>query len=141
MTTKLFWVFVFHKFKQMSVVFDTRPFDERIAESKKMLKMHPEKRPVLIQPQGTETPKLGRAGKFSVSLDATPATLKSSIRKVIPQLKPSDAIILIIKSPSDKGEYKSIMPMDSEEFGTLYEAHKHADGFMYMTYSVEATFG
>lgn len=125
----------------MPPVFDSRPFDDRVAESKLRLKLYPDKRPVLIQPQGAETPKMEKGGKLSISVNSTPAALKTVLRKTLPKLKSSDALLLIILSPGENGAYKSILPMDSEEFGTLYEAHKQADGFMYMTYSVEATFG
>jgi len=60
------------------------------------------------------------------------------IRKHMPSLKPEDSIFLFVQ---DKKEKQDVLPPSSALMTTIYDKHKDEDGFLYITYSGENTFG
>jgi len=60
------------------------------------------------------------------------------IRKHMPSLNPEDSILLFVY---DLKTDTHILPPSSAVMSTIYEKHRDSDGFLYITYSGENTFG
>jgi GABA(A) receptor-associated protein len=69
--------------------------------------------------------------KFLVPADLTVAQFMYIIRKRI-QLPPEKAMFLFVNK---------VLPTTSSTMGSIYEEHKDPDGFLYISYSGENTFG
>lgn len=69
--------------------------------------------------------------KFLVPSDLTVAQFMYIIRKRI-QLPPEKAMFLFVNK---------ILPTTSSTMGSIYDEHKDPDGFLYISYSGENTFG
>ena len=69
--------------------------------------------------------------KFLVPADLTVAQFMYIIRKRI-QLPPEKAMFLFVNK---------VLPTTSSTMGSIYDEHKDPDGFLYISYSGENTFG
>ena len=69
--------------------------------------------------------------KFLVPADLTVAQFMYIIRKRI-QLPPEKAMFLFVNK---------VLPTTSSTMGSIYDEHKDTDGFLYIAYSGENTFG
>jgi GABA(A) receptor-associated protein len=77
-----------------------------------------------------DIPALDRV-KFLVPKDVSATQFTYIIRKRI-ELPPEKAIFIFVNNN---------LPTSSSYISELYETHKDEDGFLYMTYSGENTFG
>jgi GABA(A) receptor-associated protein len=102
----------------------------REAESIKM--RHPERCPIIVTKAKNcvNVPDIDKH-KYLVPLDLTVGQLVYVIRKRI-KLRPEQAIFLFINN---------ILPPTSELIGKIYNENKDNDGFLYVEYSGENTFG
>tara|TARA_Y100000389_G_scaffold71573_1_gene68265 strand:+ start:166 stop:534 length:369 start_codon:yes stop_codon:yes gene_type:complete len=102
----------------------------REAESIKM--KHPERCPIIVTKakNSVNVPDIDKH-KYLVPLDLTVGQLVYVIRKRI-KLRPEQAIFLFINN---------ILPPTSELIGKIYNENKANDGFLYVEYSGENTFG
>ena len=102
----------------------------REAESIKM--RHPERCPIIVTKakKCVNVPDIDKH-KYLVPLDLTVGQLVYVIRKRI-KLRPEQAIFLFINN---------ILPPTSELIGKIYNENKDNDGFLYVEYSGENTFG
>jgi len=71
--------------------------------------------------------------KFLVPRDLTVGEFMCVIRKRI-RLQPGDALFLFV------GEFNNIPPSNMV-MNSIYDRYKNSDGFLYITYSRENTFG
>jgi len=87
--------------------------------------------PVICEPSVTCSIHMDRV-KFICPPDIPLGHFLLTIRKRMPELRPSEAIFLLVDNTS---------PCNAEEMGVLYDRHKEDDGFLYIKYTTENTFG
>merc|ERR1712168_1717072 len=106
-------------------------FESREAESKKIRQKHPDRIPVVVEKAPRSSIQNIDKRKFLVPTDLTVAQFMYIIRKRI-QLAPEKAMFLFVNK---------VLPTTSSTMGAIYEEHKDEDGFLYIAYSGENTFG
>jgi GABA(A) receptor-associated protein len=108
-------------------------FKERCDESTRVLLKYPDRVPIICE----RTTKLNLnlpyidKNKYLVTRELTVGQFIYVIRKRINML-PTKALFLFIDNN---------IPCSSDIFGNLYNKYKNIDGFLYITYSDEDTFG
>ena len=105
-------------------------FERRKNDSETVLAKYPNRVPVIIERFGFEVPKIDRS-KYLVPDDLTMASFMLVIRKRI-KLEPEKAIYLFVNGKILAG---------METVHSVYDKYRDEDGFLYMTYSGESTFG
>ncbi|CAN6460562.1 unnamed protein product [Victoria cruziana] len=107
------------------------PLERRQTESARIREKYPERIPVIVEKADrTDIPDIDKK-KYLVPADLTVGQLVYVIRKRI-KLSPEKAIFIFVKN---------VLPPTGAVMSTIYEEHKDEDGFLYMTYSGENTFG
>ena len=119
---------IFHKKKTMYK--DRFSFEKRKEESEGILAKYPERIPIICEGYGIDTPQIDR-NKYLVPDDLTMAQFLYVIRKRI-KIGPEKSIYLFVQN--------HIIP-GNKLLATVYEKHCEEDGFLYITYSGENTFG
>eukprot|EP00296_Roombia_truncata_P001849 JP437690.1.p1 GENE.JP437690.1~~JP437690.1.p1 ORF type:complete len:121 (-),score=40.27 JP437690.1:156-518(-) len=111
---------------------DEYPFEKRRQESERIINKYNDRIPVIVHrhPKSTNVPEMEKK-KFLVPNELTNAQFLSVIRKRV-NLAPEQAIFVFIKD--------TLAPAHVT-LKELYSEHKDEDGFLYMTYSGENTFG
>ena len=105
-------------------------FSDRASEVQRIRRKYPDRVPVICERQGTSVPTIDKH-KYLVPSDLTVGQFMYVIRRRI-TLPPEQAIFLFIDNQ---------LPPTQATFGLLYEEHREKDGFLYITYSGENTFG
>ncbi len=107
------------------------PEEQRLAESSKIRSKYSERIPVIVQKApNSQIPDIDKR-KFLVPADITVAQFMWIIRKRI-QLPSEKAVFLFVGK---------VLPQSSATMSQIYEAHRDDDGFLYVAYSGENTFG
>jgi len=107
------------------------PFEKRVAEAARIREKYPDRIPVICEKDvGSDIPAVDKR-KYLIPMDLTVGQFVYVIRKRISI--PSDKAIFIFVNNS--------LPPTAALMSTVYEQHKDQDGFMYMMYSGENTFG
>ena len=101
---------------------------KRIQESVRILKKYPDRVPIICSP--TANIKMEKTN-FLVPKDMTAGELMATIRART-LLKKEDAIFMFVNNT---------IPINSILLSQLYDLHKHQDGFLYISYVEENTFG
>jgi GABA(A) receptor-associated protein len=113
-----------------SVFFRLRyPLEKRLQESTNILKKYPERIPVILNISQT-LPKIDKI-KYLVPKDLTLAQFIGVVRK---------RMIM----DSEKAIYVSIddtLPACSDDMISIYDKYKNEDGFLYLNFGMENTFG
>jgi GABA(A) receptor-associated protein len=109
-------------------------FEKRIVESKRIKIKYPDKIPVIIEKNKTEKdiPDIDKH-KYLVPYDLTLGQFIFIIRKRM-KLNSSKGLYLFISD-------KKILAPTTKCFNDLYTNHQDKDGYLYITYSSENTFG
>lgn len=112
--------------------FKNYPLSQRQKETKNMMTNHPHRCPIFIAKLDTDKilPHVEK-NKYLVPYDFTMAQFSYTIRKKT-KLPPEVAMFLFIND---------IVVTTHSMIGTLYEDYKNEDGFLYITYAGENTFG
>jgi len=107
-------------------------FEERVAESRKILEKFPDRVPVIVEKgaKGGNVPEIDK-NKYLVPKDLSVGKFIFVIRKRI-QLSPEHALYVYANGT---------LPATNDLMGTIYEQNKKEDGFLYMHYNSESTFG
>jgi GABA(A) receptor-associated protein len=115
-------------------IINKKTFEERVLYSQKLLTKYPDRIPVIIEKN--------KYDKSNVTIDPT------KCKYLIPKhLHISQLIILIrknIKIDSNKAIFifiDNLLVPTSSSIETIYNEHKDKDGFLYVSYSCESTFG
>tara|TARA_B100001057_G_scaffold234249_1_gene234581 strand:+ start:631 stop:987 length:357 start_codon:yes stop_codon:yes gene_type:complete len=112
-------------------VFKRIPEEDRRGESSRIRAKYPDRCCVIVtRAANSDAPELGRH-KYLVPGDISLGQFTYVIRKRI-KVRPEKAIFLFVGSS---------LPASSDLMATVYEEKKSADGFLYITYSSENTFG
>jgi len=106
------------------------PLTKRMEDCKKILKKYPDRIPVIVDRGTRETPKIDK-NKFLVPKSITISEFMIVLRARLP-LQKDQAIYFHIQNN---------MPRSTDEMSRIYLQNKSEDGYLYMTYSVEASFG
>jgi len=106
--------------------------DQRKEESKAILDKYPHRLPVIVEraPNSQQIPAIDKQ-KFLVPDDITVAQFMWIVRRRI-SLSPEKALFIFVGK---------VMPQSSMSMGELYSQHCDPDGFLYLAYSGENTFG
>jgi len=107
-------------------------FASRQKESTKLRTQYPDRIPIIVErAEGSNAPALDRS-RFLVPSDLSVGQFHYVIRKRI-KLRPEDAIFLFVQ--------EATMPPASTMMSGMYEQYKDEDGFLYVSYAGESTFG
>jgi len=117
--------------KAAITAFKQGTLEERRLKSENIRTKHPERVPVIcIKDPKSQIPDIDR-NKFLVPADLTVSQFTLVIRKRV-KLPPETAMYLFIKNR---------FPSPTALMSTVYEEDKDEDGFLYIMYSGENTFG
>lgn len=104
---------------------------ERTAQSSRVMEKHPDRVPVIVERKDkTNLPELDKS-KYLVPKNITIGQFMFILRTRI-KVNKDQAIFVFVDNK---------LPAVSELISTVYDNHKDEDGFMYMTYAGESTFG
>ena len=106
-------------------------FDKRKLESQKILLKYADRIPILLERTANNNIPLIDKNKYLVPQNITVGQFCFIIRKRI-SLPPDQAMFLYINN---------ILPPTSALMSSIYEEYKDPDGFLYIVYSGENTFG
>ncbi|ONM23986.1 Autophagy-related protein 8a [Zea mays] len=109
----------------------TTSVEKRQSESARIRDKYPDRIPVIVEKAGkTDVPEIDKK-KYLVPADLTVGQFVYVVRKRI-KLSPEKAIFVFVKNT---------LPPTASLMSAIYEENKDEDGFLYMTYSGENTFG
>ncbi|RLV96291.1 Autophagy-related protein 8 [Spathaspora sp. JA1] len=110
---------------------DEHPFEKRQAEAARIAQRFKDRVPVICEKvENSDIPEIDKR-KYLVPVDLSVGQFVYVIRKRI-------------KLPSEKAIFifvNDILPPTAALISTIYEEHKDEDGFLYVLYSGENTFG
>jgi GABA(A) receptor-associated protein len=105
---------------------------ERVKKSQVILEKYPDRVPLIIQPSKTDRDSYPiDKSKYITPRDLTLMQLQQIIRKRV-RFPAEKALFMFINN--------KIYPITSL-VGAIYDTNKDADGFLYVTYCQESTFG
>ena len=107
------------------------PLDKRQAEAERIREKYPDRIPVIVEKAaGSDIAEIDKK-KYLVPSDLTVGQFVYVIRKRI-KLSPEKAIFVFVNN---------VLPPTAAVMYAVYEEQRDADGFLYITYSGENTFG
>ncbi|KAL0305938.1 UNVERIFIED_CONTAM: Autophagy-related protein 8C-like [Sesamum calycinum] len=107
------------------------PLERRQAESTRIREKYPDRIPVIVEKaERSDVPNIDKK-KYLVPADLTVGQFVYVVRKRI-KLSPEKAIFVFVKN---------MLPPTASLMSAIYDEYKDVDGFLYMTYSGENTFG
>ncbi|KAF8017778.1 hypothetical protein BT93_H2851 [Corymbia citriodora subsp. variegata] len=110
---------------------DDFSFDKRLEESKSILAKYPDRIPVIIERYSrTDLPEMEKK-KFLVPRDMSIGQFIHILTSRL-QLTPGKALFVFVKNT---------LPPTASQLDSIYHSFKDDDGFLYMCYSTEKTFG
>lgn len=110
------------------------PVEQRKKTTQEMLEQYPDRVPVIVEKENTKSKNAlpDIKNKYLVPRALTVGSFLFIIRKKI-ELNESQALYLLVN-----GKYT---PSTSDTLGEIYDLQKDDDGYLYMVYSTENTFG
>lgn len=105
-------------------------YEERLAESKKIIKKYRSSAPVIVEPKDDKTLKIDKS-KFLVPWDLTYGQFMYIVRKRL-GISPQEAIFMFCNGT---------LPNSQETIHNIYQKYGSSDGFLYFVYAFENTFG
>ncbi|CAI9787815.1 unnamed protein product [Fraxinus pennsylvanica] len=107
------------------------PLERRQAEAARIREKYPDRIPVIVEKaERSDIPDIDKK-KYLVPADLTVGQFVYVVRKRI-KLSAEKAIFIFVKN---------ILPPTAAMMSAIYDENKDEDGFLYMTYSGENTFG
>lgn len=130
-SSRFFVADVFQKNSTLSAKYKAlHSFDSRREESQRIMNKYPSRIPIICEPLKLSNPQIDKT-KYLVPNDLTVGQFLYVIRKRI-ALPPEQAIYLFVNGS---------IPTTSELVSVVYDNHRDLDGFLYIYYSCENTFG
>ncbi|KAF2478631.1 peroxisomal membrane protein-domain-containing protein [Neohortaea acidophila] len=117
--------------KMRSKFKDEHPFEKRKAEAERIRSKYSDRIPVICEKVEKSDIATIDKKKYLVPADLTVGQFVYVIRKRI-KLSPEKAIFIFVDE---------VLPPTAALMSSIYEEHKDEDGFLYITYSGENTFG
>ncbi len=109
----------------------TFPFEKRKEEAKRILEKYPDRVPVICERVNKTVPDMDKR-KFLVPKDITIGNFMYVIRKRM-AISSDKSIFLFVNDTT-------LVPI-AKEMGIIYDEEKDKDGFLYISYGGESTFG
>ncbi|KAK9845688.1 hypothetical protein WJX84_006376 [Apatococcus fuscideae] len=110
---------------------DEHPLERRQAEAGRIRDKYPDRIPVIVEKaEKSDIPDIDKK-KYLVPSELTIGQFVYVIRKRI-KVSPEKAIFMFVKN---------VLPPTAALIENVYSDHKDEDGFLYITYSGENTFG
>ena len=112
---------------------DSYSLENRTRECKRILLKYPERIPIICEKNNTfnvDCPEIDK-NKYLVPNDLSVAQFMFVIRKRM-KVKPEVALFLFVRGN---------IPAGSAHMCDIYDLYKDTDGYLYITYSFENTFG
>lgn len=106
-------------------------FTTRLGESTKILKKYPDRIPIIVEKDTKSDICQIDKKKYLVPSNLTMGQFQYVIRKRI-ELEPSKALFIFINNT---------LPQTSRLISDIHNEYKDKDGFLYLVYSSENTFG
>lgn len=113
-------------------------YTKRVEESERVRSKYPDKVPVIVEKAASNAARKGSdqvpdidKRKYLVPSEITVGQLVYVIRKRI-HLSPEKAIFVFVRN---------VLPPTASPMGAVYDDYRDPDGFLYVTYSGENTFG
>lgn len=107
-------------------------FEQRKSESERILTKYPDKIPIICEKFDKDTSSYTiDKNKYLAGSDLTMGQFIYIIRKRI-KMKPTEGLYLFI--------HNTLVP-NTETLSNVYKEHKSEDGFLYVQFSLENTFG
>lgn len=106
-------------------------FGKRKAEASKIREKYPDRIPVIVEKSERSDIPIVDKIKYLVPADLTVGQFVYVIRKRI-KLSAEKAIFIFVNN---------VLPPTAALMSSVYDEHKDEDGFLYVTYSGENTFG
>ena len=110
---------------------EDNPFEKRLNESKRIIEKHRSRVPIIIEKNKNSIITDIDKNKYLVPNDLTMNQFIYIVRKRL-KLKSSESIFLLVNN--------QLCP-SNEVFSEIYEKHSDKDGFLYIIYTTENTFG
>ena len=110
-------------------------FEKRVAESKRIRERYPTRVPCIVEKANVKgnAPEL-KKNKYLVPEDITMAAFTAVIRKNMgASLSAEQSIYLFVND--------TVLVAQGQMMGLVDNDHKNKDGFLYITYALENTFG
>jgi len=104
--------------------------EQRLRESRKMIIKYHDRVPILIKPGNAHTPEVDKF-KYLVPHTLKVCEFANVIRKKI-KLKSYQALFIHVNG---------VLPPMNSLIHDIYQEHQSDDGFLYINYSLENTFG
>ena len=104
--------------------------DERIGESSRILLKYPDRVPIILEKSGKEVPDIDKK-KYLVPADLTVGQFCYVVRKRL-KVNSEKAIFLFVNGK---------IPPTASLISIIYSENKDNDGFLYIKYAGENTFG
>lgn len=117
-------MFTIEKFKKEN------DFSKRLNTTEKLISKYPDRLPVIVIPYKKNDPTIDK-NKFLAPVDITVGKFLYEVRKHL-KIRPEQALFLY---------YENILINCSSLMSTVYMRYKDRDGFLYLIYSTENTFG
>merc|ERR1712144_173098 len=130
-TTRPHQAQIFNSVTMRSKFKDEHPFEKRKAEAERIRQKYSDRIPVICEKVEKSDIATIDKKKYLVPADLTVGQFVYVIRKRI-KLSPEKAIFIFVDE---------VLPPTAALMSTIYEEHKDEDGFLYVTYSGENTFG
>jgi GABA(A) receptor-associated protein len=108
-----------------------RTLDDRIRESRAMLTKYSDRIPIIIHPKSTQDPKIDKH-KYMAPRNLTFSQLFYVIRKRL-HMDSSKGIFFFLEN--------NTLVIASSVIEEVYSRYADEDGFLYICYSIENTFG
>lgn len=115
----------------MTTFKENHPLKKRMDESTRIRKKYPDRVPVIVEKAESSDIEILDKKKYLVPGDLTVGQFVYVVRKRI-KLEPEKAIFLFINNT---------LPPAASLMSQIYKEHKDTDGFLYIIYSGESTFG
>ena len=110
---------------------NSHSLDDRCKEAQKMLSKYPERVPIIVEiADGCQLNPITK-NKYLAPRDMPMSQFVFTIRKKI-QLESSQAIFVLVNNQ---------LVTSNSQLSKIHEDHKDEDGFLYMVYTSENTFG
>ena len=129
------WKYIFNQPKPNKTSYEFKllhSFEKRKAESDRIREKHPDKIPIIVERSGNpDLPQMEKK-KFLVQSEVTVGQFLFNIRKKI-GINSSQSLFLFVDN--------NITPGINSTLESIYKKHVDADGWLYITYCAENTFG
>jgi GABA(A) receptor-associated protein len=127
------------------------PIDNRKNIAKKILANYPDRVPIIIEPYSNKEPPISKC-KYLAPRNLMFCHIMMEARKYIDNLKPVDNITFYAENFNSnrrltftdkilsKRNNITLIPL-TQNIETIYHLYKNEDGFLYIIYAIENTFG